>query len=230
MSRYYASDGDEAAREKVQRLVRAFAATVDSDGKFYRNNRFPAYIYDKLAGGLIDASNYAHVDSAVATLRKATQAATPYLPPHAMPRNEHAQPGEDFSQHAWDESYTLPENQFQAWQMTGKRIHLQLGRRFLYDEFFAALARGDNALPGKHAYSHVNALSSAARAYLSLGNPMYLAAAQHLLHAVASRSAARGVPEAAADVAEGARVHGPIPGVRQRPRPGPGDSGRLHRR
>ena len=36
-----------------------------------------------------------------------------------MPRNEHAQPGEDFSQHAWDESYTLPENQFLAWHMTG---------------------------------------------------------------------------------------------------------------
>ena len=61
-----------------------------------------------------------------------------------MPRNEHAQPGQDFSEHAWDESYTLPENQFQAWHLTGDRRHFELGRRFLYDEFFAALARGEN--------------------------------------------------------------------------------------
>ena len=81
---------------------------------------------------------------------------------------------EDFSRHAWDESYTLPENQFLAWRATGERQHLELGRRLLYDEFFGALARGENALPGKHAYSHVNGLSSAAQAYLSLRNPMYL--------------------------------------------------------
>jgi DUF1680 family protein len=109
-----------------------------------------------------------------------------------MPRNEHAQPGEDFSQHAWDESYTLPENQFQAWARTGERVHRQLAQRFLYDEFFAALARGDNALPGKHAYSHVNALSSAAQAYLSLGNPLYLAAAQQGFSMIAAQSFATG--------------------------------------
>ena len=39
-------------------------------GKFYRDNRFPAYIYDKLAGGLIDAKRYAADDSAVAVLHK----------------------------------------------------------------------------------------------------------------------------------------------------------------
>jgi hypothetical protein len=176
----------------VQRLVRGYAATVDAPRSFYRHNRFPAYTYDKLVGGLLDAETLGLDPTARATLARTTQAAEPYLPPRAMPRNEHAQPGEDFSQHAWDESYTLPENQFQAWQMTGERIHLQLGRRFLYDEFFAALARGDNALPGKHAYSHVNALSSAARAYLSLGNPMYLAAAQQGFTMIDAQSFATG--------------------------------------
>jgi DUF1680 family protein len=178
LARYHAADGDEPTRAKVQRLVRGFAATVDTDGKFYRDNRFPAYIYDKLAGGLIDAKRYASDDNAVATLRRATQAAIPYLPPHAMPRNEHAQPGEDFSHHAWDESYTIPENQFFAARLTGDRIHLALARRFLYDDFFLALARGDNALPGKHAYSHVNGLSSAACAYLALGQRAYFDAAR----------------------------------------------------
>jgi uncharacterized protein len=178
LARYYAAGGDEPTRAKVLRLVRAFAATVDADGRFYRDNRFPAYIYDKLAGGLIDAKRYAHDDMAVATLRKATQAAIPYLPPRAMPRNEHARPGEDFSEHAWDESYTLPENQFLAARLTGERIHVELARRFLYDDFFLALARGDNVLPGKHAYSHVNALSSAAQAYLTSGQRAYFDAAR----------------------------------------------------
>ena len=192
LARYHAADGDEATRAKVQRLVCGFAATVDTDGKFYRDNRFPAYIYDKLAGGLIDAKRFTNDDNAVATIRRATQAAIPYLPPHAMPRNEHAQPGEDFSQHAWDESYTIPENQFFAARLTGDRIHLALARRFLYDDFFLALARGDNVLPGKHAYSHVNGLSSAAQAYLALGQRAYFDAARQGFDFIDAQSFATG--------------------------------------
>jgi DUF1680 family protein len=192
LSRYYAITGDAATRAKVQRLVRAYAATIDARGSFYHHNRFPSYTYDKLVGGLLDAARLGRDDTARATLASTTRAAVPYLPPRAMPRNEHAQPGEDFSQHAWDESYTIPENQFQACALTGERIHLELGRRFLYDEFFGSLARGDNALPGKHAYSHVNALSSAAQAYLSLGNPMYLSAAQQGFEMISAQSFATG--------------------------------------
>jgi len=192
LSRYYAITGDAATRAKVQRLVRAYATTIDARGSFYDHNRFPSYTYDKLVGGLLDAERLGRDNTARATLARTTRAAVPYLPPRAMPRNEHAQPGEDFSQHAWDESYTLPENQFQAWALTGGQIHLELGRRFLYDEFFGALARGDNALPGKHAYSHVNALSSAAQAYLSLGNTMYLAAAQQGFEMISAQSFATG--------------------------------------
>src|SRR3984885_14263481 len=178
LSRYYAITDDAATRAKVQRLVRGYAATIDARGSFYRHNRFPAYTYDKLVGGLLDAEKLGLDETARATLARTTRAALPYLPPHAMPRNEHAQPGEDFSQHAWDESYTLPENQFAAAQLTGDRIHLELARRFMYDDFFLALARGDNVLPGKHAYSHVNGLSSAARGYLSLGQRAYFDAAR----------------------------------------------------
>jgi uncharacterized protein len=192
LSRYYAAGRDDATRAKVQRLVSGFAATVDSDGKFYRDNRFPAYTYDKLTGALLDAKLLAHDETAFAVLRRATQAAIPYLPPHAMPRNEHAEPGEDFSEHAWDESYTLPENQFLAARLTGDETHLKLARRFLYDDFFLALARGENALPGKHAYSHVNALSSAAQAYLSLGQRAYFDAARQGFAFIDAQSFATG--------------------------------------
>jgi hypothetical protein len=192
LSRYYAITGDAATRAKIRRLVRGYAATIDAQGRFYRNNRFPAYTYDKLAGGLLDAQRLGGEDTALATLARTTRAAVPHLPARAMPRNEHAQPGEDFSRHAWDESYTLPENQFQAWRVTGDSRHLELARRFLYDEFFAALARGENVLPGKHAYSHVNALSSAAQAYLSLRDPAYLNAARNGFEMIAAQSFATG--------------------------------------
>ena len=192
LSRYYAITGDAPTRAKVRRLVRGYAATIDADGSFYRKNRFPAYTYDKLAGGLLDARRLSGDEAALPTLARATQAAAPFLPARAIPRNEHARPGEDFSRHAWDESYTVPENQFQAWALTGDRRHIELARRFLYDEFFAALARGENVLPGKHAYSHVNALSSAAQAYLTLGTPMYLAAAQNGFEMISAQSFATG--------------------------------------
>ncbi len=193
LSRYYAMTGNEPTRDKVQRLVRAYAATIEQDGRFYRNNRFPAYIYDKLAGGLLDAKCFAEAgDDALAALAHTTRAALPHLPDRAIPRNEHSEPGEDFTRHAWDESYTLPETQFIAWQVTGNDVHRALAMRFLYDDFFAALAAGDNVLPGKHAYSHVNALSSAARAYLSQGTVMHLDAARRGFAMIDAQSYATG--------------------------------------
>jgi DUF1680 family protein len=192
LARYYAITGDARTRAKIDRLVQGYAATVEPQGKFYRDNRFPSYTYDKLVGGLVDARRLAGDDSALAALKRTNQAALPYLPAHAVPRNEHAQPGEDFSQHAWDESYTLPENQFLAYRLTGDTWHRDLGKRFLYDDFFGPLARGENALPGKHAYSHVNAMSSAAQAWLTLGNPMYLQAAQQGFAMVDAQSFATG--------------------------------------
>ncbi len=192
LARYAAITGDAATRAKVGRLVRGYAATIDSDGKFYRNNRFPSYTYDKLVGGLVEARQLTNDGTAVAALRHTTTVALPYLPPHAIPRNEHARPGEDFSQHAWDESYTLPENQFFAFGLTGDARHRMLAERFLYDDFFLPLARGENVLPGKHAYSHVNALSSAAQAYLSLGTRSYFDAAQQGFAMIDAQSFATG--------------------------------------
>ncbi len=117
LSRYYAITGHAPTRAKVQRLVRAYAATIEAEGRLYQDNRFPAYIYDKLVGGLVDARVLAHDATAVRELHRTTAVAEPHLPPHAMPHNDNPQPGEDFTQHAWDESYTLPENQFLAWQL-----------------------------------------------------------------------------------------------------------------
>jgi hypothetical protein len=176
LARYYAATGDPACREKVSRMIRGYAATIHPEGRFYIENRFPAYIYDKLVCGLIDAHTYAQDPLALDVLNRATDAVWKYLPAKAMPHWEApVNNREDFTQHAWDESYTLPENQFLAYERSRNARYLELAKRLLFNqEFFDPLAKGENVLPGKHAYSHVNSLSSAAQAYLVLGDPKYL--------------------------------------------------------
>ncbi len=175
-------------------MVRGYAATIDPAGKFYRENRFPAYIYDKLVCGLADAHAWAHDPMALPVLERATQAALPYLPPKAMPhRDTPVLHHEDFTEHCWDESYTLPENLFIAFRLSGDEQYRTLARRFLYnDGYFDPLARGENVLPGKHAYSHVNALSSAARAYFEFRALKYFRAAQNGFRLVSEQSFATG--------------------------------------
>jgi len=194
LARYYAATGDDACRAKVTRMVRGYAGTIETEGRFYLENRFPAYIYDKLVCGLIDAHEFAKDPQALDVLASATAAVSRHLPPHAMPHWEKpVDHREDFTEHAWDESYTMPENQFLAYQRSGNARYLELAKRFLFnDEYFDPLARGENVLPGRHAYSHVNSLSSAAQAYLVLGDEKYLRTIKNGFRFVQEQSYATG--------------------------------------
>jgi hypothetical protein len=170
--------GDDATREKIHGLVRGYAAAITT--KFYDGYPLPAYTSDKTACGLIDAHRYAHDPQALDVLGHATDAVLPWLPPKALNREEMAaQPHPNIS-YTWDESYTLPENFFLAYQISGDPRYLALAKRFLEDDtYFDPLAEGQNVLPGLHAYSHVNALSSASQAYLVLGSEKHLRAARN---------------------------------------------------
>lgn len=194
LARGYAATGDPAVREKVNRLVRGYAATISPEGRFYVENRFPSYIYDKLVCGLMEAHTFAGDRAAVATLARATAAASKHLPARAIARQETPMLGrDDFTRHCWDESYTMPENLFLAAVSTGDPLYRGMAQRFLFnDEFFFPLAREENVLPGRHAYSHVNALSSAAQAYLVLGDDRYLRAARNGFGMVEQQSYATG--------------------------------------
>src|SRR5439155_9920372 len=59
LARAYAVTGNKPTQEKVHRLVRAFAETVGTSGKFYIDYHLPAYTYDKTSCGLIDAYEFA---------------------------------------------------------------------------------------------------------------------------------------------------------------------------
>ncbi len=178
LARAYAVTGSEPTREKVRGLVRAFAPTITT--KFYDGYHLPAYTFDKSACGLIDAHEFAGDETALKVLDAATDAVLPHLPPKAMSRAEqyaHPHPDEAY---CWDETYTLPENLFLAYHRGAGDRYRDLAVRFLEDDtYFNPLSEGKNVLPGEHAYSHVNAFSSAMQAYLTLGSKKHLVAAQN---------------------------------------------------
>ena len=57
LARDYAATGDKATQEKVHRLVSGFAPAITPH--FWDDNRFPAYTYDKISVGMIDAHEFA---------------------------------------------------------------------------------------------------------------------------------------------------------------------------
>lgn len=192
LARAYAITGSKPTQEKINRLVRGFSQTVDRDGRFYVDYTLPAYTYDKTSCGLIDAYEFAQDPDAMAVHWRATQAVMPHLPEKALSRAEQrARPHKNVA-FTFDETYTLPENLFLAYQRSGNPAYRDLAIRFIEKEYFDPLSENQNVLPGEHAYSHVNALSSAMQSYLVLGDEKYLRAAANGLRMVQEQSYATG--------------------------------------
>ena len=191
LSRAYAVTGDPVIQRKVNGLVQLFAPTIST--KFYDGYCIPAYTFDKTNCGLIDAHQFAASPTALAVLDHATDAVLPWLPEKALNRVEmEARPHKNIA-FTWDESYTLPENFYLAYQRgAGARYHT-LAQRYLEDDtYFNPLSEGRNVLPGQHAYSHVNALCSAMQSYLTDHNAKHLDAARNGFRFVLEQSFATG--------------------------------------
>ena len=192
LARAYAVTGSKPTQEKVHRLVRAFGQTVEPQGKFYVDYHLPAYTYDKTSCGLIDAHEFAQCPDALDVHWKATQAVLPYLPEKALSRLEQRARRHKNVADTWDETYTLPENFFLAYQRSGNPRYKDLAVRFIEEDYFGPLAENQNVLPGEHAYSHVNAFSSAMQSYYMLGQEKYLRAATNGFRMVQEQSYATG--------------------------------------
>ena len=189
LARSYAITGDRATREKVLRLNQLYARTISAD--FYENNRFPAYCYDKLVCGLLDSHTLAGDPDARRILEHTTDTALPHLPGKAIEHGRVWRAGKDES-YTWDESYTNSENLFLAYQRGAGERYRTLGIQYLDDEYYSPLAEGRSDLGGRHAYSHVNSLCSAMRAYMTLGDEEYLRAAKNGFDFLAAQSYATG--------------------------------------
>jgi len=185
LARMYAIRRDQRIRAKILRLNRRYAQTISGD--YYDKNRFPTYCYDKIVCGLIDSHKYVGDPDAFSILEQTTNTALPHFPKHAVEHGKAWRPNKDQTW-TWDESYTISENLFLAYQRGAGTRYLELGRQYLDDEYYDPLAEGQNVLAGRHAYSHVNSLSSAMQAYLTLGSEKHLRAAKNAFDMLSKQS------------------------------------------
>ena len=131
-------------------------------------------------------TGFAGLTQAHPLLERTTDAAEPHLPPHALDRDEPQRRWRESvgdntaNDYTWDESYTLPENLYLAWERGAGDRYRKLAPRFLLDKtYFDPLSENKNVLPRHHAYSFCNALSSAMQAYLADGSRKHLRAASN---------------------------------------------------
>jgi DUF1680 family protein len=161
--------GDAALTAKALALHDGWAATLPPDG----NARMRLYDFDKLVCGLVDLGQYAGSEAAVASLRQTVAWAARTFDRARVPADGHdfwgAGPGDT------SEWYTLPENLYRAYLLTGDGFFKEFAEAWLYHDYWAPFER--SAAPERvlavHAYSHVNSFSSAAAAYLVGGDPRY---------------------------------------------------------
>ena len=189
LARGYAITKSPEVREKVLRLNRLYSKTISGD--FYEKNRFPAYCYDKLVCGLIDSHEFVADTEAFSILDRTTDTALPHLPKAAVEHDTAWRPGKDVS-YTWDESYTISENLFLAYQRGAGERYRSLAIQYLDDAYYDPLAEGRNVLAGRHAYSYVNSLSSAMQAYFTLGSEKHLRAAKNAFDMLAEQSFSTG--------------------------------------
>jgi DUF1680 family protein len=183
--RAHAIDGSEQMKNKAERLITLYEKTISP--KFYQDFRWPTYTYDKLNLALIDAHKYLGLKNAFAILDKTTDVAEPFFPGRALDHDEMRQRPHKDESYCWDESYTLPENLFIAYNRGAGERYRKLAAQYLKDDtYFNPLSEGKNVLPNHHAYSYTNALSSAMQAYLTLGSEKHLQAAKNAFEMIRS--------------------------------------------
>jgi DUF1680 family protein len=169
MARMYRATGDSALRDKASYLLAEWAKTIKPDG----DCRMHHYSYDKMVCGLVDMKSYADHPDAVPLLDKTTDwAAKTFAHTNMIVVPSHNTLYYGMPQ----EWYTLAENQFRAYQLTGDPKFKNFGEIWLYHDYWNKFANTSSPMDaqGVHAYSHVNTFSSAAMTYAVTGDPSYL--------------------------------------------------------
>ena len=164
LSRDYANTGDPRFKDKVTQLVHGFHETMAPDGFFFASvklsTNWPCYTYDKNCTGMRDAWAYTSNEEALVVLKSMTDWAYKNMPRHK------------------DEWYTLPENLYHCYDLTGDKRYLEMAHDYDYShDYYDLFANGTNAFtPQRHAYSHINSLCSAAMIYEATGDQKYFRA------------------------------------------------------
>jgi DUF1680 family protein len=171
-------DTDKAMKDKVLSLMREWGKTIDPDGFFGGvscggTNFISHYMYEKVVGGLVDIAKYLHEPEALQYLDIVIDWGAKHLTYQRNTASAYRCTGETDRNYD-SEWYTLSENIYRAYEIAGNEAYKEFAQRWHYTAFWQDLAKGKDVFPYKHAYSHVNTLSSAAMAYRISEDPQYL--------------------------------------------------------
>jgi len=163
LSRMYAATGDVACKQKSDALISGWAACIDSTGYFLaaKNNNSQHYTYEKILCGLVDAYTYTGNKDALKYLSVITDWAIKNL------SHDKKWAGE------W---YTLSENLYKAYLITGDKKYYNFAGGWEYTEFWEPIRKQEDIFKTTkafHAYSHLNTFSSASMAYMVKGDDKY---------------------------------------------------------
>ena len=181
MARMYKATGDKPILDKATYLMTEWGKTFDPDGYFYysRHPIPPHYTYDKTLCGLVDLYHYGGQKEALPLMEKITDWAIRNLdrsrtnPSKDDPDAGHGMPGQ--GPEGPREWYTLSENLYRAYQLTGNSKYKTFGDLWRYPNYWGMFTGTEEPKPYLlHAYSHCNSLNSAAMTYAVTGDPEYL--------------------------------------------------------
>ncbi|MDE6389552.1 MAG: glycoside hydrolase family 127 protein [Lachnospiraceae bacterium] len=167
-AKLYLVTKDERLKKKAYALADGWGACATASDRVIDIN--DTYVYDKLMGGFLDMLEYLDYEPAREYIRRLTQSASRRFR-REIGRDGLQNMGEDMIE--W---YTLPEQLYRAWTLTGEEIYRTFAKEWDYPYFWDKLNNRDFTVGPRHAYSHINSLSSAARAYLVTGEERYLSA------------------------------------------------------
>ena len=169
MARMACATGDAAIRDKAVRLFTEWSRTVQPNGDCGMRH----YAFDKLVCGLVELQRYAGHEPAIAMLEKVTAFAAREF----SRENQLADPTHNQGYYGRpQEWYTLAENLYRAYELTGNPTFRSFAEAWLYPAYWNKFATTSSPADahGVHAYSHVNTFSSAAMAYEMNGDASLL--------------------------------------------------------
>jgi len=171
-ARMYKVSGDVIILEKLRYLLNEWGKTIEKDGYFFYGAKSNAlhYEFEKTVGGLVDIYEYTDEKESLEYLRRITDWGLNNLNRRRINPTPDWFTGGDTD----TEWYTLPENLYRAYLLTGDSQYRYFARIWHYEKYWTNLVEKKHCLTGLHAYSHINTLSSAAMAYIVSGDKSYL--------------------------------------------------------
>ena len=167
-AKLYLVTEDERLKEKAYALADGWGECAAASEKVIDVN--DTYVYDKVMGGFLDMLEYLDYQPTKEYIRRLTISASKRFF-RGVNRD-----GLQIMEPNMIEWYTLPEQLYRAFMLTGEELYLDFAREWDYPYFWDKLNHRDFQVGPRHAYSHINCLSSAARAYQVTGEEKYLSA------------------------------------------------------